>query len=196
MRKCEECQNKLSSRQKKFCSKKCCNTYNARVWKLQHKEENPNQWRVCEECGEEKNIRHFSLLDKTRVKTKERKKVCKPCSQSKRQKERRDRDWKHDARNVLWKVGRARAKRLGRLWTITKESIIIPDFCPVLGIPLFREGRDTWLNAPSLDRVNNDLGYVPGNVMVISRRANLLKGDATLEELVLIGKFYNNLLTP
>lgn len=50
------------------------------------------------------------------------------------------------------------------------------------------------MNAPSLDRINNDLGYVPGNVMVISRRANIIKKDATLDELVAIGKFYDRFL--
>ena len=53
--------------------------------------------------------------------------------------------------------------------------------CPVLGIPLYSDGRDNQ-NAPSLDRFIPSLGYVKGNVFVISRRANVLKGDATIEE--------------
>lgn len=38
-------------------------------------------------------------------------------------------------------------------------------------------------DSPSLDRVIPELGYVPGNVIVISWRANNLKRDATIEEL-------------
>ena len=38
-------------------------------------------------------------------------------------------------------------------------------------------------NSPSLDRIRLELGYVKGNVRVISGRANLLKNDATIEEL-------------
>lgn len=38
-------------------------------------------------------------------------------------------------------------------------------------------------NSPSLDRRDPSLGYVKGNVGVISDRANLLKSNMTLEEL-------------
>jgi hypothetical protein len=41
-------------------------------------------------------------------------------------------------------------------------------------------------NQPSLDRVIPALGYVPGNVRVISFRANRLKQDATAEEVAAI----------
>lgn len=182
--KCLECNKELKRRQKKFCSCKCMNVYNGRVFREQHKEENPHRWRVCEVCGEEKNLNKFSSLKTT----------CKRCSRNARETARRNRTWKEDVVSVLWKLGRQRAKKSGLEWTIKKEQIIIPDFCPVLGIPLFREGRETWMNAPSLDRINNDLGYVPGNVMVISRRANIIKKDATLDELVAIGKFYDRFL--
>ena len=37
--------------------------------------------------------------------------------------------------------------------------------------------------SPSLDRIVPDRGYVPGNVRVVSDRANRLKGDRNLEEL-------------
>jgi len=37
--------------------------------------------------------------------------------------------------------------------------------------------------SPSLDRINNLLGYVKGNVHVISMKANRIKTDATVEEL-------------
>jgi hypothetical protein len=44
--------------------------------------------------------------------------------------------------------------------------------------------------AASLDRIKNSRGYVPGNVLVISLRANLLKGQATLAELQKIAAFF------
>ena len=37
-------------------------------------------------------------------------------------------------------------------------------------------------DSPSLDRIVPELGYVKGNIRVISNRANHLKSDATLEE--------------
>ena len=148
----------------------------------------------CQECGKIKRDADFSYVVKG-CPSEGRQPVCKRCGANKRETERRNRTWKNDALYVLWKVGRQRAKRAGLEWTIKKENIIIPSHCPVLGIPLFREDRGSWMNAPSLDRINNDLGYVPGNVMVISRRANILKKDASLEELIAIGKFYDKFIT-
>lgn len=55
--------------------------------------------------------------------------------------------------------------------------------CPVFGIPLQRRpNRGGSDDTPFLDRVEDHLGYVQGNIRVISRRANKLKGDATLDE--------------
>lgn len=68
---------------------------------------------------------------------------------------------------------KSRAKDFGREFNLTIEDIVIPDICPILKIPLFSgEGR-VIPNSPVLDRVNNDLGYIKGNVRVISHRANL-----------------------
>jgi len=65
-------------------------------------------------------------------------------------------------------------------------DIVIPEFCPVLGLPL-KCGKDKACdNSPSLDKIVPELGYVKGNVRVISQRANLLKSNATLEELRLV----------
>ena len=38
-------------------------------------------------------------------------------------------------------------------------------------------------DSPSLDRINNLIGYVEGNVAWISFRANQIKSDASYEEL-------------
>lgn len=52
----------------------------------------------------------------------------------------------------------------------------MPTVCPVLGIPLLLSDART-PNSPSLDRILPRVGYVPGNIRVISDRANRLKGD-------------------
>jgi hypothetical protein len=65
---------------------------------------------------------------------------------------------------------------------IRKEDIIIPLMCPVLGIPIGKgenTPRDNW---PNLDRIIPKLGYVRGNIAVISGRANRIKSDGTAEE--------------
>lgn len=44
-------------------------------------------------------------------------------------------------------------------------------------------GRNKALDNPSLDRVNNALGYIKGNVAVICWNCNQRKTDLTLEDL-------------
>jgi hypothetical protein len=66
---------------------------------------------------------------------------------------------------------------------LKKSDIVIPACCPLLGIPLFQMRGRAGPNSPSLDRIDPTKGYVPGNVWVISWRANQIKPDATLQEL-------------
>lgn len=74
-----------------------------------------------------------------------------------------------------------RAIALGLPFDIEPEDIIVPKVCPVLGILLTVGGaRDS---SPSLDRKIPALGYVKGNVFVISFRANRIKADASVAEI-------------
>lgn len=45
----------------------------------------------------------------------------------------------------------------------------------------------------SVDRIDNTKGYVPGNVIVVSYRANRIKSDADTTELLKIARFYAEL---
>jgi hypothetical protein len=95
---------------------------------------------------------------------------------------------KHAARYL---VGKAKARALARgiLFDLVPEDITIPEICPILGIPvtLFEENnRD---GSPSLDRLRPAQGYVKSNVWVISWRANVLKRDASPEELLAFARW-------
>ena len=88
-------------------------------------------------------------------------------------------------RSIIYRA-RHRAKKLGIPFNIEVNDIDIPAFCPVLGIPLVRhpnKGRGYHPDSPSLDRINANRGYIKGNVRVISARANLLKNNASVDEL-------------
>lgn len=82
-----------------------------------------------------------------------------------------------------------RAARKGIEFRLTEFDIVIPETCPVLGIPLTRYCGNLAGGAPTLDRKDNSLGYIPGNVAVISHRANRLKADAALEEMLAIVRY-------
>lgn len=89
----------------------------------------------------------------------------------------------------LWRLARDRAMDKGLKFSIKPEDVVIPDNCPILGIPLKRGGGMN-PNSPTIDRIDNAKGYTKKNIVVISYRANTLKGDATHEELYLISRFY------
>jgi hypothetical protein len=82
-----------------------------------------------------------------------------------------------------------RAKKSGLEFDLKPDDLDIPSHCPVLGLVLVA-GRGvsfrTSANSPSVDRFDNSKGYVRGNVRVISNRANILKRDATVEEMAAI----------
>ena len=74
------------------------------------------------------------------------------------------------------------ALRYGLPFDLTEDDIVIPDRCPVLGIPLvFNEGnfKD---DSPSLAKFIPEKGYVRGNVAVISHKANVMKSSTTIQE--------------
>lgn len=92
---------------------------------------------------------------------------------------------------MLLTAAKRRAKRAGIPFALTIKDITIPDKCPVLGIPIFSNDgiRGATDNSPSLDRIIPNLGYVPGNVRVISYRANAIKRDASLFELEAVVRY-------
>ncbi len=75
-----------------------------------------------------------------------------------------------------------RAKEQGVEFSLTLADVSIPAVCPVFGLPL---KRGTWGKedgSPSLDRLIPTLGYVKGNVTVISDKANRIKNAGTAAE--------------
>lgn len=83
----------------------------------------------------------------------------------------------------MFNQAKRRAKEQGVPFTITYDDIVFPEFCPVFGVKLERGAGRPGPNSPSLDRIIPELGYVPGNVCVISHRANTIKNNATISEL-------------
>lgn len=72
---------------------------------------------------------------------------------------------------------------------------MIPTHCPILGIPVYPMvgNKGGGAHSPSIDRIIPERGYVPGNIVIISNRANRLKSDATIDELRAIASFYATL---
>ncbi len=90
---------------------------------------------------------------------------------------------KNKEQNMLLSA-KTRAKRAGLEFNLEREDIIIPQFCPIMGIELRRDNNKFQSNSPTLDRIDNNKGYIKGNIWVISALANTMKNKATKEELI------------
>jgi hypothetical protein len=99
----------------------------------------------------------------------------------------------HYRKNPAWgMMRRAKARAALKGWEFNLEIddlLPLPNACPVFGTELRVSKVAQDANAYSLDRIDNSKGYVKGNVVVISYRANRLKNDASAEEHERIAKW-------
>jgi hypothetical protein len=93
---------------------------------------------------------------------------------------------------------KGRAKLKGQEFSLKVSDIVIPDVCPILGIPLnMNSGKSgAYNNSPSLDRKDNTKGYTPDNVWVISQLANAMKHCATPEQLLRFARWILSTYSP
>jgi hypothetical protein len=137
-----------------------------------------------------KNLKHLSRYNSGKsVQVRE--------AQAKKSKEFRSKygreNWYLDelgrAQSLAFIRKRQNTKYTGWEFTITKDDIEWPSHCPILGIELdwFSDYRQD--NSPSFDRIDCTKGYVPGNVIICSWRANRIKNNGSSEEHYKIAKW-------
>lgn len=112
------------------------------------------------------------------------------------------RRWKQAnlARRLLHQC-RASARYHRHECTITEdllEELLLGMACSATGLPLQTEwegpsGSNPW--APSVDRLNNSLGYVPGNVRIVCWAFNNMRGDFPDEVVETLVRAYHSKLT-
>lgn len=91
---------------------------------------------------------------------------------------------KRDPKKMLLYRAANNARVKGLEFNLEHSDIVVPECCPVLGIPLVYNigGQKRSPNAPSVDRIDNTKGYIRGNIRIISWRANDLLANGTLDE--------------
>lgn len=96
-----------------------------------------------------------------------------------------------------FQAARGRAKKTDLPYDQDPSGLVLPDVCPVLGISLkYSERRGApAADSPSLDRVIPQRGYVISNLRVISWRANVLKRDASIDEIRRVLAYVEECLT-
>lgn len=156
---CLSCQVKFTASKKlKYCSKACGISF--RYWSKQNSG-------LCL-CGKPK------LSDKT---------TCEKCRIKRRTYKPKE---PRPLEQVLLSSMKKRAKKKNLPFNVGIEDVIIPEFCPVLGIKLCCGIGKTLPSSPTIDRFVPELGYVKGNIFVISHRANTIKQDADINEVKLV----------
>ena len=72
-----------------------------------------------------------------------------------------------------------------------RSVVNMPEHCPILGVKLFYGvGRNN--EKAEIDRIDITKGYIPGNVAIISAKANQLKQDNTTETLSSLLRYIEN----
>lgn len=94
--------------------------------------------------------------------------------------------------STLITKAKIRARKLGLSFSLSKQDIKIPEFCPILGLKLQVSSNKVSDSSPTLDRLNGNLGYIKENVAVISHKANRIKNNSSFEELEKIYFWWKN----
>ena len=65
--------------------------------------------------------------------------------------------------------------------------------CPALGITMKRGDFCVTAHSPTLDRIIPELGYIKGNVQVVSALANRIMSNATVNQVMAVAKHYEKI---
>ena len=97
----------------------------------------------------------------------------------------------------MYSLAKKRAANKDLPFNITQQDIVDvwpkDDYCPALRIPLkIKSGNKISTdNSPNLDRVIPSLGYVKGNIAVVSKLANNIMSSARPSEVIKVGKWFD-----
>ena len=85
------------------------------------------------------------------------------------------------------------AKKRGLEFNLTTsdlDEIGFPLTCPILGIPLKWHTGKPQDDSYSFDRIDSALGYVKGNIQILSVKANRAKNNLTEDELKMFSVYF------
>lgn len=185
LRVCKEC--KVQKTPEQFLTPKattctCCKKQRTQAaLDTRQRGESAEDLKTCTECGQEKHKYEYHFQwkgDKAMFRG-----VCTSCEPKR---------YSRSLENTMLHNAKGRARRNNLPFNLEEADIVIPDYCPILGIKLESQSKQH-AGSPTLDKIVPELGYVKGNVQVISHRANLIKSDASIEELEKVIEFLKNI---
>lgn len=180
MKQCCQCNKDISQKRKtsKFCSLSCSTKYN----RLQVLQKNvPKNHKKCGKCLK---IKMFTEFRKNKNAAFGYSYFCKECDTQ--------RVYSRDKRKILINAAKKRAKDSNLDFNLTLEDILLPKYCPILGIELKFNNIKACDNSYSIDRIDPSKGYVKGNVQIISFKANTIKNNASFLDIQKLYFFMKN----
>jgi hypothetical protein len=140
-----------------------------------------NGVRICQVCTDVKSLDEFMARSD---RSGQQRSTCRECYRRQGRasywRNRENAFFRHKANRA-----RSRSQSLRVPCDVTADFLesIWTGVCPVFGIYLVWNASRTQEDAPELDRIIPSLGYVKGNVVWLSRRANRLKNNVSAKEL-------------
>lgn len=138
--------------------------------------------RVCKTCGISKDINCFEKSKSYRIRQ------CRPCRQAGKRKRMSESPYAYIG-NLYH--GLAYRRKETHDFTITKEDLHElydqqKGICAYSGVEMtnIKDGEGYHLTNISIDRVNNDLGYVKGNIALVCLSVNMMKYTMELKDLI------------
>lgn len=85
------------------------------------------------------------------------------------------------------------AKRRKIYFDLKYSDLELPIYCPLLNIKLDYDSKfnGNSFDRATVDRIDNNKGYIKGNVIILSKLANAMKNEASFDQLEI---FSNNIL--
>jgi hypothetical protein len=137
----------------------------------------------CTKCGLEKPFSDFYTEKRASDKLTS---ACKKCIYSSQLRYREKSFFMTTHHNKA-----SQCRRLNILYDLDAEYLesIWTDRCPVFDFELTPRGDRSLDSSPHLDRINPAQGYTRGNVAFISRKANLIKSNASAEDVLKVYEY-------
>jgi len=160
-----------------------CKMFKAKINFFKHKRNKANMYSFCIDCVK---IKRKEYYDKNRKELLKKQRATRKTREFKDKINVKKREFsKNNPLKMLLRWAKQKSKKYNIPFNLKEEDLVYTGKCVVFGTDL-KAGGENLDNSPSLDRIIPSLGYVKGNVQIVSHLANRIKNNATLEQIKLV----------